>query len=194
MFVSVNEDVYFEHGNEAGRIEKWKANTTSSELVTKLNGSCYGLFIDINNNLYCSLQSQHSIVSFSVINNSNVSWTVAGTGSPGSAAHELCLPWGIFVDINLDLYVADSVNNRIQRFRSGQVTATTVAGNGIPHNLHLVFPTDVVLDRDAYLFIADNENHRIIRAGPIDYYCVAGCSGTRGSTPDHLQKAYSVLF
>ena len=38
-------------------------------------------------------------------------------------------PVGIFVTIDLDLYVADYSNNRVQLFRSGERNGTAVAGN-----------------------------------------------------------------
>ena len=49
--------------------------------------------------------------------NSTTTTTVAGTGVEGSSLDMLSYPWGIYVDINLDLYVADSVNCRIQLFQ-----------------------------------------------------------------------------
>ena len=45
--------------------------------------------------------------------------TRAGVGGFGSSANQLIYPWGIFVDTNFDLYVADRLNNRIQVFRPG---------------------------------------------------------------------------
>ena len=43
--------------------------------------------------------------------------------------YSLILLMGIFVDINLDLYVADYYNHRIQLFRLGELNGITVAGN-----------------------------------------------------------------
>ncbi len=191
VFATVNGDIYFENGNATGRIDKWKLNETRSELVTTFDGNCYGLFIDNNNTLYCSMRHQNRVVSY---NNTNTFITVAGDGSSGTALNQLHSPWGIFVDVNFDLYVADTGNNRIQRFRSGQLNGTMVAGIGMPNNLTLNLPTDVVLDADGYLFIADNKNNRIMRVGSIDYYCVAGCSGSNGSAAYQLYNAYSLRF
>ena len=66
------------------------------------------------------------------------------------------IPTESFVDISFDLYVADSVNNRIQRFSSGQMNATTVAGNGTSGTIFLKTPMDILLDGDGYLFIVDS--------------------------------------
>jgi hypothetical protein len=192
LFTTVNGDIYFESSDEVGRIDKLELNGTSSEFVTKFNGSCYGLFIDINNTLYCSMENQHQVVSFS--NSTNTFVIVAGDGTSGAAINQLDNPWGIFVDVNFDLYVADAANSRIQLFQSGQLNGTTVAGAGIPNSLTLNLPTDVVLDADGYLFIADNANNRIIRVGPTNYYCVAGCSSVSGTAPDQLYKPFSLRF
>ena len=64
----------------------------------------------------------------------------AGNSTPGSASNMLHGPVGIFVDINFDLYVADSFNNRVQKFSFGQGNGTTVIGNGSMVNGSLNFP------------------------------------------------------
>jgi len=101
-------------------------------------------------------------------------------------------PRGIFVDINFNLYVADSGNNRIQLFQSGQPNGTTVAGTS--RTILLYHPTSVVLDADGYLFIVDNGNLRIIGSGPAGFRCVAGCSGTRGSASYQLYNPQTMAF
>ena len=194
IFAEVNGDIYFESGEANGTINKWKPNTTESEFVTQFNERCYGLFIDINNTLYCSIPFLHHVASVSLKRNTNISTTIAGNGSAGAGPCQLNSPWGIFVDTDLELYVADAGNGRIQLFRPGQENGITVAGNGIINSLYLNYPTDVILDAEGYMFIADNGNHRIIRAGTSNYSCVAGCSGSNGSAPNQLYKAYSLRF
>ena len=177
-----------------GRIDKWRMNGTNSEFVTTFNEDCYGLFIDINNALYCSSRYIHQVASTSLNDNNNTFIIVAGNTTSGSTSIQLSQPWGIFVNTDLKLYVADAGNSRIQRFQLGQQNGITVAGNGIPNNLFLNFPTDVILDADDYLFIADDGNYRIIRAGTSNYSCVAGCSGSNGSAPNQFHNAYSLRF
>ena len=70
----------------------------------------------------------------------------------------------------------------------------TVAGNGTPGDLQLKFPTDVVADRNGYLYIADNHHNRVIRVKGGEYQCIVGCSGKSGSTANALQKAYAIRF
>ena len=179
---------------EAGRVDRLLSNGTSGEPVAKFNGTCFGLFIDLNNTLYCSMNAQHKIASISLNDFTNVSTIVAGTGGSGPSSDQLDNPWGIFVDIKFDMYVADAGNHRIQRFRPGSLNGTTVAQNGTPNGLSLNYPTDIILDGDGYMYIADNNNHRIIRAGPNDSRCIAGCSGVNGSSPSQLNVPYSLRF
>jgi hypothetical protein len=194
LFVTMNGDIYFENGNEEGRIDKWTTSSASSIVAMKFSRHCYGLFIDINNTLYCSMKENNRVVKASLDGKNATEITVAGTGSSGSKSNELDMPWGIFVNTNFDLYVADPGNSRIQFFRPGELNGTTVAGNGIQKNLTLNFPTDVMLDADGYLYIADNHNGRVIRSKGVEFQCVIGCSGRRGSAPNELKDAYSIRF
>ncbi|CAF4185728.1 unnamed protein product, partial [Adineta steineri] len=194
LFVTLNGDIYFESGNERGRIEKLKSNSTNSKFVTKFSRNCYGLFVDIRNTLYCSIQYEHRVVKILLDSDINTTITVAGASSEGLGPDQLNHPWGIFVDVNFNLYVADASNNRIQFFRQGELNGTTVAGNNIPNNLTLIFPTDVILDTEGSLYIADNGNHRIIRVGNGTFQCVVGCTGKSGSASNELNKTYGLRF
>ena len=119
---------------------------------------------------------------------------VAGTGCNGSTADMLNGPYGIFVTINLDLYVADSFNDRVQVFQSGQMNAMTVAGNGSNRTITLNYPTGIVFDGDGYLFIVDSNNHRIVGSGPGGFRCLVGCSSVVGSASHHLNSPRMMSF
>ena len=69
-----------------------------------------------------------------------------------------------------------------------------MAGRGTPNGLYLTFPTDVILDHDNYLYIAVNQNHRIVRVSSNDYQCLIGCSGGSGSASNQLHYAFSLRF
>jgi hypothetical protein len=194
LFVTMNGDIYFENRNQAGRIEKWPLNSVRSVFVTQFPTHCYGLFIDIHNTLYCSLHKQRQVVSIPLDGNSTMMTIVAGSGSAGSESNELNEPRGIFVDANTNLYVADALNNRIQLFPRGKSNGITVAGNGVPNGLNLVYPTDVILDIDGFLYIADNQKHRIIRSGHTGFECIVGCTGKNGSASNELNIVYALRF
>jgi DNA-binding beta-propeller fold protein YncE len=176
VFVTIAGDIYVDNGWN-GRIDRWASNATNSTPAMYVSSSCYGLFIDIYDNLYCSMHDLHQVVMKSLHSSISMSTIVAGTGCLGSASNMLCYPHGIFVDINLNLYVADWANNRIQYFIAGQLNGTTVAGNGISGNISLSYPTGITLDADGYLFIVDCHNNRIVGSGPSGFRCLVGCSG-----------------
>jgi hypothetical protein len=182
VFVTDNYDVYVDNGEANYMVNKWSLNSTNGVAAMYVCKGCYGLFIDINNNLYCSMYNGHQILSKSLNSRLNVWSLVAGTGSAGSASNMLNSPCGIFTDTNLDFYVADSSNNRIQKFPFGQLNGTTVAGATVVGTITLNKPIAVVLDADGYLFISDDYGHRIVGSGPYGFQCIAACSGAGSSS------------
>ena len=137
----------------------------------------------------------HQIVKKSLNTVSNALTITAGTGIFGSTANQLNYPNGIFVDINLDLYVADCWNNRIQLFRLGELNGITVAGNtSLNTTITLRYPTGIVLDGDNYLFIVDSTNNRIVGSGPNGFRCLVGCSGLPGSASNQLNYPHTLSF
>ena len=193
LFVTDNSDIYVDNGYSNYRVDKWGFNSTSSIPAMYMCAQCYGLFIDIKNMLYCSMFSYHQVISKSLDKSLNVWSIAAGTDTAGSTASTLYSPHGIFVDDNLNLYVADSTNNRIQKFQSGQLNGTTIAGAGATSTITLNYPTAVILDADGYLFIVDSWNHRIVASGPYGFRCIAACSGN-GSTSSQLSYPQTLSF
>ncbi|CAF3915055.1 unnamed protein product [Adineta steineri] len=194
IFVTNNGDIYYDNGNENGRVDKWISNTNTLVNVMNVDSSCDGLFIDINNNLYCSMSDDNIILKTWSNDSEMISTTAAGTGIPGSASDELDGPLGIFVDLNFDLYVADHRNDRIQLFKHGELNGTTIFGEGSSNNsISLNYPSGIVLDADKNLFIVDQFNHRIIRSGFNDIRCIIGCSG-EGSQSYQLSNPRTLSF
>ena len=163
VFVTNNDDIYVDDGIYNRRVMKWTANSSNGTVVMNVNGTCYGLFVDLNDTLYCSTPGYHIVMKKSMKNISSIYEIAAGNGTAGATSDMLNEPYGIFVNINFDLYVADCGNNRIQLFPSGELNATTVVGNGTND---LNCPIGVVLDGDDNLFVMDYFNFRIVEFGP----------------------------
>ena len=195
IFVASDSTVYVDNGQTKRRVEKWTPNATSGIAVMNVTGSCFSLFIDANNMLYCSLDRIPMVVRSSLAAGINVPFIVAaGNRSNGSSSYLLDRPNGIFVDNQFRLYVADCNNNRVQRFLPSQRNGVTVAGAAASGTITLNCPTDIILDGDNYLFITDYRGNRIVRQGPTGFRCIVGCSGGIAAEPFHLSSPRSMAF
>ena len=195
IFVRINGDIYIDNGmNSTGRVDKRTLNRNTSVAAMYVGQKCFGLFVDIKDDLYCSIRELHQVVAKLINSIADVFRIAAGIGCPGSASDMLHLPSGIFVNINFDLYIADCGNDRIQLFQSNPLNGTTVVGRGAVGTISLNCPTGIILDADNYLFIVDGENHRIIGSGPNGFRCLIGCSGSSGSGSNQLNNPWSISF
>ena len=195
IFVTTDGDIYVDDSNSIKKIVKTNSYTNNSILIANVSSIIYGLFIDINNTLYCSMYNQNQVVKKWLNDNSSAMITVAGNGSAGSASNSLTNPFGIFVDINFDLYIADRGNNRIQLFQLGQLTGITVVGStSTTPTISLFVPMYVILDRNKYLFVSDSSNNRIIGSDENGFRCVVGCSNSPGSASNQLNFPRSIAF
>ena len=190
VFMSFDGDVYIDNGLVNGRVDKFTMNSNTSVPAMTVSSACYDLFIDQNNYLYCSLTSVHQVVRVLLSSGSTTTSVVAGTGSSGNTATTFNSQKGIYIDDNSNLYVADSGNNRIQTFASGQTSGTTVDTGPVTLNN----PTDVVVDKDGYLFIVDSSNHRIIGSDANGFRCIVACSGSAGTSTSDLSSPSSLSF
>ncbi len=131
-----------------------------------------GIAVDAAGNLYIAddfFDSRVLRVSNGVIN------AVAGNGTDGfsgdngpATSAQLFEPAGIAVDSAGNVFIADSVNNRIRKVANGVIT--TVAGNGAEgfsgdkgpaFNAQLSGPQGVAVDSSGNVYIADGGNSRI---------------------------------
>ena len=191
IFVTKNGDLYVDNGQMYGCVDLWRPNSTSSILTMKVNKTCYSLFIDTNDDLYCSTDDGHRVIKRILTDKSFNSTTVAGNGSAGSLPWMLNQPRGIFVDHDFSLYVADCSNDRIQFFLSGKRNGTTLVDN---RTITLNCPSGVVLDADGLLYIVDGDHHRILTVGPNGYRCILGCPGLPGTAMNRLDGPRSISF
>jgi sugar lactone lactonase YvrE len=130
-------------------------------------------------------------------------YTVAGGNGSGTAANQLRTPYGVALDAAGNIYVADQINNRIQKFPANSTSltnGTTVAGgNGIGSGLNQLYrPYGVKLDAAGNIYVADGANNRVIKfpAGSTSATSgtiVAGGNGA-GSGANQLSTPANVAF
>ena len=127
--------------------------------------------------------------------NTNAS-TVAGGNGSGNAANQFNVPFHVFVDGSGNVFVADYVNHRIQKWLPGATTGITVAGgNGAGSAANqLNIPSAVFLDQAGNIYIADDLNHRVQKWAPgaTSGVTVAGGNGA-GTATNQLNEPAGVF-
>jgi len=136
-----------------------------------------GLAIDGSGNLYIADVGNNRIRKIT-LGTTPVITTVVGNGTPGFSGDggnpisaQLAWPNGVAVDSSGNLYISDSLNNRIRKVVFGATPAiSTVVGSGTqgfsgdggnPLSASLSSPTGVAVDGNGNLYIADYGNERI---------------------------------
>ncbi|CAF3376286.1 unnamed protein product [Rotaria sp. Silwood2] len=92
--------------------------------------------------------------------------TVAGGNGPGYGINQLYSAWGLHVDDDETVYVAEVANHRIMEWKRGATGGQVVAGgNGQGKWVNqLSDPRDVIVDKEKdSLIICDNTNRRVVR-------------------------------
>ncbi|CAF3649119.1 unnamed protein product [Rotaria sp. Silwood1] len=91
---------------------------------------------------------------------------IAGGHGRGYATYQFKSPFGLFVDDDQTMIIADASNHRIIQWKIGETNGQVVAGGNGPANQldQLNFPTDMLIDKETNsLIICDRDNQRIVR-------------------------------
>jgi len=143
----------------------------------KLNAP-YGVAVDALGNIYIADASNCRIRE---VPPNGIITTVAGTntsgfsGDGGSATNAMLKnPWSVAVDASGDLFIADTLNNRIREVAPNGIISTVAGTNGAGFsgdggsatNAQLKSPYDAAVGASGNLFIADTSNNRIREVAP----------------------------
>ncbi|UJR19664.1 hypothetical protein I4U23_022799 [Adineta vaga] len=85
----------------------------------------------------------------------------------GRRLDQLAHPFGIFLDDNDTIYIADLFNHRIvmwpQNATIGQWVAGLTVDGDDTHELQLNMPRDIIVDKNGTVYISDRGNYRVVR-------------------------------
>jgi sugar lactone lactonase YvrE len=120
--------------------------------------------------------------------------TIAGYGNgvSGTALNALQNPWGLALDVNGSLYVADYKNARVMKLKPGSLNGSIVAGTGVSGSSasQLVHPSELAVDAKLNIYVDDDYQHRVMlwHKGASSGVIVAG-NGTSGSLANLLSAS-----
>jgi sugar lactone lactonase YvrE len=159
-------NVYVANNNT---IQKWipGANEGTTVLTVPIGSPVNFIYVDANENIYILDSMTGRIQKWAPGATSGI--TVSGGNGWGSNANQFGYPTNsFFVDKNGNIYVADSANNRIQKWEPGAITGTTVAGgNGAGSAANqLQSPRAVFVDVLGNIYVNDGMNNRIQKWTP----------------------------
>jgi uncharacterized protein (TIGR03437 family) len=169
------------------------------------------LAIDVNGNVYIADFFNDRVRMVSAVTGS-IS-TVAGTGVRGGAGAgglatqaQLALPSGLAFDGLGNLYIADSLNNRLCVLAGGAVMRNVAggagagdAGDGGPSNEALLsYPRDVAVDSKGIVYFSDQDNNRVRQLVPglvtISAVVNAASNATGAVAPGETISIYGSLL
>ena len=173
---------------------------TSAGLVFPANAHI-GIAVDAAGNLYIADSGNNRIRKVSAA--TGIITTIAGAGSLGdfgfsgdggpATAAKLNTPSGVALDAQENVYIADTGNGRIRKVDTNGVISTVagkgngfVLGDGGPAvNAEVANPSDVAVDSQRNIFIADVGNHSIrkVNAGGTISTVARGSFGYCGPSP-----------
>jgi hypothetical protein len=130
----------------------------------------------------------------------NMLWTAAGNGATAyggadgrtSVSVGINTPWGLAIDGQNRIYVADAGNNAVRRIDTDG-TVTTIAGTGTAGfsgdggpatAARLSAPLRITFDSAGNLLIADSANNRIRKVTPAGIISTVAGNGTAGFSGD----------
>jgi hypothetical protein len=166
--------------------------TLSSPSGVALEGAGNLYIADTGNNVVRKITAATGIIT-----------TVAGTGAPGYTADGIAAtasglngPQSITIDAAGDIFIADTLDQRIRRVDAVSGIITTAAGNGTAGfagdtllansvNTELNYPATVAFDARSNMYIADSLNNRVREvSGATDIITTFAGNGLAGDIGD----------
>jgi DNA-binding beta-propeller fold protein YncE len=161
-------------------ITKWSVNATEGALIagsptgaagntSTLLYSPFALALDETKSVIYVVDNGNNRIQRFPLDGSGIGVTVAGGNGAGSAASKLSYPRGVYLSKSGDLmYICDSGNHRVQKWRINGTSGVTVAGSSFglfgKQSNRMKRPSAITLDaEERYLYVSDADNDRVQR-------------------------------
>ncbi|CAM2702686.1 unnamed protein product [Rotaria socialis] len=177
------------------RIMEWKYGVTTGRVVAGGNGG--GSRLDqLNSPAAVIIDKERNNLIISDYNNKRIVRWPRQNGTQGETIISNVGCWGLALDNDGFVYLADYDNHEVRRYRMGENRGTVVAGgNGAGSGLNqLNHPRCVFVDRDHSVYVSDSNNHRIMKwiVGAKQGIIMAGGHGG-GNSLTQLLNPYEVF-
>jgi surface protein len=167
-FISEAEQAIYIADASSGRVIKWGFGAQTGEILINNPDvqTITDIYVDKNKNIYL-VEQNASVVSRWIYPNYSQRQVLAGRlRENGSAANLLHMPYSFQVienDSQIEIFVSDAENHRVQKWVVGQNQGTTVAGgNGSGSTANQLFdPRKIWVDEESNVFVLDSRNSRI---------------------------------
>ncbi|CAF1279734.1 unnamed protein product [Adineta steineri] len=145
------------------RVIQW-LNQNQQILVDDID--CSRVAMDKNGFLYVSNWKKNEVRRWKMGEYNSKGIVVAGGYGQGNKLNQLNRPSFIFVDEDQSVYVSDTYNHRVMKWRTDVEEGIVVAGSnghGLRSLNQLSYPRGVVVDHLDQIYVADWKNHRVMR-------------------------------
>ncbi|CAF1221297.1 unnamed protein product [Adineta steineri] len=144
------------------RVIQW-LNLNQKTLIYNID--CHGLAMDKYGFLYVSDYKKNEVRRWKMGEYYNGEIVVAGGNGQGNHLNQLNYPTFIFVDEDQSIYVTDTDNDRVMKWKKDAKEGTIVAGgNEKGENLNqLCYPRRIIVDQLGQIYVADSGNDRVMR-------------------------------
>jgi sugar lactone lactonase YvrE len=173
------------------RIQRWYKNDNQGYTLIR-NISCWDVAMDNEGSLYISdANDKHRVTKLPGEK------VVAGGNGKGNALNQLANPYGLFIDQNKSIFIADGQNYRVVQWVAGATEGTIVAGgNGDGQELNqLDRPMSIILDQMGTMYVVEYQNHRVTRWFKTSETGIVIVGGRgEGDRDDQLRNPINLVF
>ncbi|CAF3237730.1 unnamed protein product [Rotaria sp. Silwood2] len=187
-----NSLIICDKGNQ--RVVRWPRQDGKKGETLISNRFYTSLTMDDQGSLYFVNQWMHEVTRYQ--RDDAEEKTVAGRNGEGNKLNQLCRPWSVFVDREHSVYVSDSGNHRVMKWKQEAKQGIIVAGGQGGDSLtELCCPRGIVVDQLETVYVADELNNRIMRwpKGAKQGSIVIGGNG-KGSNSNQLNYPIGLSF